>query len=175
MEGKIPAYLKGLASSNRHMLNTCYPLMLTALQLGAGLGQRNRGVTFHSEYLWQRHRSCKTLVHELSLQTRPPFSGQSVANLCCRPWACPGPQVTSFCLVLTWPHLSTKQSRSFDLAQIWKWSYSRSSKLVLKLLWDENSTLYLCPDDHKEPFPNSWSLLQEEKRGGLGRFPLTGS
>lgn len=66
---------------------------------------------FYSEYLWQRHRSCKKpLVHELSLWTSPPFSGQSVANLCCRPWVCPGPQVTSFSLALAWPYLSIKQT-----------------------------------------------------------------
>lgn len=30
-EEEIPAYLKGLASSTGHMLNSCYPLALTGL------------------------------------------------------------------------------------------------------------------------------------------------
>lgn len=50
---EIDAYPKGIASSNWCMLNTCYSLVLTALQLGE-LGQQNTDVTFCPKYLWHR-------------------------------------------------------------------------------------------------------------------------
>lgn len=52
-EEEIPAYLKGLASSTGHMLNSCYPLALTGLQLWR-LGRQNRGVTSCPKYLYDK-------------------------------------------------------------------------------------------------------------------------